>query len=78
MVLRLVDSLKFITCALAKFPEGFNLPWKKGDITSSLMAEYNSMDAVILYYGWLMFSVTASLETTASIRLRLSPPLGSL
>jgi hypothetical protein len=63
MVLRLIDSFKFITCALAKFRERFNLPWKKGDITSTPMSDYNTMDAVILYYGWLMFSVNASLET---------------
>jgi len=51
MVLRLVDSFKFITCALGMFPERFNLPWKKGDITSSPMSDYNPVDAVILYYG---------------------------
>jgi hypothetical protein len=63
MVLRPIDSFKFITCALAKFPERFNLPWKKGDFTSTPMSDYNTMDAVISYYGWLMFSVNASLET---------------
>ena len=62
MILRLVDSFKFITCALARFPERFTLPWKKGDITSTPMSDYNTMGAVILYYRWLMFSVNASLE----------------
>ena len=63
MVLRLVDSFKFITCGLAKFPERFSIPWKKGDIISMPMSDYNTRDAVMLHYGWLMFSVNASLET---------------
>jgi len=62
VVLRFIDSYKFMTCALAKFPERFNLPWKKGDITSAPMSEYNIMDDVILYYGWLRISMTATID----------------
>jgi hypothetical protein len=61
--LRLVDSFKFIGCALAKFPVHFKLTWRKGDIASTPMSEYNTMDAVILYYGWAKFSTTAYEET---------------
>ena len=63
MVSRLVDSFKFIGCASSKFPDRFKLSWRKGDITSTLMSEYNTMDAVILYYGWAKFSATAYEET---------------
>jgi hypothetical protein len=37
--------------------------WKKGDIISTPMSEYNTMDDVIVYYGWLRILMTAIIET---------------